>query len=111
MEIQFKSSKLRKNYTQAKAIMKTHGPERGKILKRRLFQLQAAPSLAVMKTLPGNCHELSGDRKGTLAIALDGPFRLIFEPAEDPPPALEDGGLDWDAVTAIRILEVENYHE
>jgi proteic killer suppression protein len=111
MEIQFKSSKLRKNCTQAKAIMKTHGPERGKILKRRLFQLQAAPSLATMKTLPGNCHELSSDRKGTLAISLDGPFRLIFEPAEDPPPALEDGGLDWDAVTAIRILEVENYHE
>ena len=111
MEIQFKSEKLRKNCTQAKAIMKTHGPERGKILGRRLDQLQAAPKLAVMKVLPGNCHELSGDRKGTLAIALDGPFRLIFEPAEDPPPRLEDGGLDWDAVKIIRILEVENYHE
>lgn len=111
MEITFKSSKLRKNCTQTLAIMKTHGPERGKILKRRLIQLQAAPNLATMKTLPGNCHELSSNRKGTLAIALDGPFRLIFEPAEDPPPVLEDSGLDWDAVTEIRILEVENYHE
>lgn len=111
MEITFKSSKLLKNCTQDKVITKTHGPKRGKILKRRLIQLQAAPNLATMKMLPGNCHELSSDRKGTLAVSLDGPYRLIFEPAEEPPPATEDGGLDWDAVTAIRILEVENYHE
>lgn len=111
MEIQFKTSKFKKSCTQAKAIMKAYGPERSKILGRRLDQLRAAPNLAVMKSLPGKCHELSGDRNGTLAIALDGPFRMIFEPTENPPPTLDDGGLDWDAVTVIRILEVENYHE
>ena len=110
MEIQFKTGKLQKTCTDAKSMMKTHGPERTKILRRRLDQLHAAPSLAVMKGLPGGCHELSGDRKGTLAIALDGPYRLILEPAENPPPQLADGGLNWDAVTAIRILQVENYH-
>ena len=63
-----------------------------------------------MRTLPGRCHELTGDRKGTLSIDLDGPYRLIFEPAENPPPVKTDGGLAWELVTAIRILEVEDTH-
>ncbi|RLE25352.1 MAG: killer suppression protein [Acidobacteria bacterium] len=111
MEIRFKTSKLRKSCTDEKVLMKTHGPERGKILKRRLDQLRAAENLAMVKTLPGRCHALSSDRKGTLAIDLDGPYRLLFEPAENPAPQLDDGGLDWDAVETIRILEVENYHD
>lgn len=63
-----------------------------------------------MPTLPGRCHELTADRKGTLSIDLDGPYRLIFKPAESPPPAKPDGGLAWDLVTAIEILEVEDTH-
>lgn len=111
MEIQFKTGKLRKSCTDAKVMMKTHGPKRAKILRRRFDQLLAAPTLEVMRGLPGNCHELSGNRVGTLAIALDGPYRLIFEPAGNPRPQLEDGGLDWQGVTAVRVLEVENYHD
>jgi proteic killer suppression protein len=110
MVIQFKTDKLRKTCTEAKAMIKTHGPERAKILRRRLDQLRAAPTLGVMKGLPGRCHELLGDRKGELAIDLDGPFRLIFEPADNPPPQLADGGLDWASVRAIRVLEVRDYH-
>ncbi len=111
MEIQFKTGKLRKSCTDAKMMVRTHGPKRAKILRRRLDQILAAPTLAVMRELPGKCHELSGDRGETLAIALEGPYRLIFEPAENPPPQLADGGLDWQAVTAVRVLEVENYHD
>jgi len=38
------------------------------------------------------------------------PYRLIFEPADNPPPTKDDGGLDWNEVTAIRIVEIEDYH-
>lgn len=37
-------------------------------------------------------------------------YRLIFEPADKPVPQLEHGGLDWSAVTKVRILEVTDYH-
>jgi proteic killer suppression protein len=57
------------------------------------------------------CHELKGDRAGTLAVDLQHPYRLIFEPANDPVPSKADGGLDWTAVTSVRILAVEDYHE
>lgn len=73
-------------------------------------QLQAADTLADMRLLPGRCHELRGDRAGELAVSLDGPYRLIFQPANDPIPTLPDGGLDWSQVTAICIIEVVNYH-
>jgi proteic killer suppression protein len=46
-----------------------------------------------------------------LAVYLDGPWRLIFEPANDPVPKKPDGGLDWTQVTVIRILEVRDYHD
>lgn len=64
-----------------------------------------------MRQLPGRCHELIGDRKGEISIDLDGPYRLIFEPADNPPPTNEDGGLDWKRVTAVVILAVEDTHE
>jgi len=64
-----------------------------------------------MRYLPGRCHELKGDRAGQLAVSLNEPYRLIFEPEHDPLPRTTNGGLDWQAVTAIRILDILDYHD
>jgi proteic killer suppression protein len=65
-----------------------------------------------MRYLPQvRCHELKGDKQGTLAVDLGHPYRLIFEPAINPIPRKSDGGLDWSQVTAIRVLTVEDYHD
>jgi proteic killer suppression protein len=72
--------------------------------------LAAAPSVADLSNLPGRCHELKGDRKGQFAIDLWGPFRLIFESSHASLPVREDGGLDTARITAIRIVEVRDYH-
>ena len=53
---------------------------------------------------------LKGDRKGTFAVLLQNPLRLIFEPDHEPVPVKEDGGIDLTAVTAITILEITDYH-
>jgi proteic killer suppression protein len=34
----------------------------------------------------------------------------VFEPADEPVPTRDDGGLDWDRVTAVSIREVVDYH-
>jgi proteic killer suppression protein len=83
---------------------------RARKLGRRLDDLRAASTLAVMQTLPGRCHELTANLKGVLALDLDGPYRLLFEPAHDPVPIDADGRLDWNLVTAVRILGIEDYH-
>jgi hypothetical protein len=64
-----------------------------------------------MRNLPGRCHELREDRAGQLSLDLDHPYRLIFEPADNPIPLKPDGGIDWKKVTAIRIIGVEDTHE
>lgn len=110
MDILFATKRLAKQCVSDSTRAKAFGADIAKVLRRRLDQLRAADDLAVMRTLPGRCHELTGDRKGELAVDLRGPYRLVFEPADNPPPVNEDGGLDWRRVTAVRILEVEDYH-
>jgi plasmid maintenance system killer protein len=78
---------------------------------RRLDEIRDANSLAVLKTLPqARCHPLKGDLEGRWAVDLEHPHRLTFEPAHDPLPVRDDGSLDVDRVTAIRIIGVEDYH-
>lgn len=75
----------------------------------RMEQLRAAETLADMRALPGHCHELTADRKGQLAVRLAGPHRLVFQPRE-PAPRAVDGGLDWARVTAVVVLDIVDYH-
>lgn len=110
MVIVFKTARLQKECCDRKTGRKVHGPDRAKRVGKRLDDLRAAATLEVMRSLPGRCHELTGDRAGQLAIDLDHPYRLIFEPADNPVPRKDDGGLDWSKVTSIRILEICDYH-
>lgn len=111
MNILFQDRNLRKACNNDALMIRTYGPRRAKILKRRLDELRAAENLEVLRSLPQlSCHELKGDREGTLAVNLDHPYRLIFEPANDPTPRKADGGLNWPEVTVIRVLTVEDYH-
>jgi proteic killer suppression protein len=106
----FCSSKLEKECSDSKTRRKSFGEERARRLGRRLDDLRAAATLAVMRTLPGRCHALTGDLKGQIALDLDGPYRLIFEPADEPLPLDGNGSLDWNRVTVIRILRIGDYH-
>ena len=77
----------------------------------RLVELSAADTLAVVVKLPAaRLHVLKGDRKGQYAVDVKHPFRLIFEPAHDPIPKKDDGGVDLEKITRIRVLEIRDYH-
>ena len=58
---------------------------------------------------PNRRHQLSGDRAGQYAVDLPHPYRLIFEPT-DTSVQEAGGGINTDAVTAITIIEVTDYH-
>ena len=114
MDISFKSTKLEKEFSEEKWLIKIHGSRRAKVIKVRLAELRAACSLYDFwppKTGPGRCHELTGIRKGQLSVDLDHPYRLIFVPNHKPIPRKSDGGLDWKQVTAITITGIEDTHE
>lgn len=108
MEISFRSTKLQKACSDAKGRRKKFGMRCGDLLGRRLDDLRAALNLEQMRHLPGRCHELKGDRKGQLAIDLEHPKRLIFEPVKHADSSSRT--LEWSEVTEVVIMEVVNYH-
>ncbi|MGA7615299.1 MAG: killer suppression protein [Thermoanaerobaculia bacterium] len=83
-----------------------------KKIRQRLDEFNAAENLAVIGLLPGpRCEELKGSRTGQLSVRAHGGFRIIFRPAQEPPPTKPDGGLDWKSVTALHVLSIEDYHD
>jgi len=111
VDITFSTRKLEKQCNDSKTMTRTWGTIQAKKLRRRLDDLSAASTLEIMRTLPGRCHELKGDRAGQLSLDLEHPYRLVFEPTNDPIPQKQDGGLNWTAITAVRIIEVVDTHD
>jgi Plasmid maintenance system killer protein len=110
MRISFKTNKLEKSLTDAGKLNADFG-EMAKKVNQRMKELYAAANLGVIAKLPAAyCHELKVNRAGTLAVKISGNWRIVFEPDHDPIPLNENGGLNWNLVTAIKILEIVDYH-
>ena len=86
------------------------GNIRTKLFIKRLNDLYGACSLEEVKNLPGRYHELTGNRKGQWACDLDHPYRLIFQPIEEPIPTDENGKYIWLEIKEIEIIEIIDYH-
>lgn len=111
MEIRFQSRKLAKEANDFRLLRKSHGERRAGRIRLRLDALHAACVLEDLRHMPGRLHELRGDRAGQLSLDLDGPYRLIFAPDHNPVPRRANGGMDWNQITAVLVLEIENTHE
>lgn len=90
--------------------MRKLGPVRSEKYLQRIGDLMDATTLEDVRNLPGNYHELSANRKGQWTVSLDGPYRLIFVPHEDPIPVDENGKYVWIEIKGVEIEEIENYH-
>lgn len=111
MEIGFSSAKFAKLCMDPSIRARKLGKERARKLLLRLDQLSAAENLAKFHELPqARCHQLSADRDEQFSCDLDGPYRLIFEIAHDPPPRKPDGGFDLHAVTRIALVDIVDTH-
>jgi proteic killer suppression protein len=111
MIIRFSSEQFAKICNRHELLVRKHGQERAKRIRRRLDDLEAAACLEDCRALPGRCHELTADLAGLLSLDLDGPYRLYFRPAHDPPPSKPDGGLDWSKVTEVIVERIYDPHE
>jgi plasmid maintenance system killer protein len=109
LEVSFDDPDLAETFGNERELRKRHGVVRAKKIKQRMDDLKAAETLAVMRSLPGRCHELHGDRAGQLSLDLDHPYRLLFRAVGnlDPGPG---GGLDWLAVRAVVVIGIEDTH-
>lgn len=108
MEVFYASRKLAAMCASMTQMTRAFGPVRARRVAMRLQQLRVAETLAELRLATGRCHELVSDRKGCLALDLDGPYRLVFEPAEWV--VNVRGDLDWSAVRTVVVLEIIDYH-
>ena len=112
MDIIFRNNRLLKMANTQASARASLGKVGGDRFMRRLEEMYSSDTLAILKTLPqARCHALKGNRKGQFAVDLDQPYRLIFEPANDPLPTLPDGGFDLEQITKVLILRIEDYHD
>ncbi len=111
MRIFFKSRKLQKICSESAKSRKQLGARCAQKLQQRMMELKAAGTLADISHLPPpRCHELSGNRAGQVSVDIEHPYRLLFIVANDPPPEMESGGLDWNGVTEIEIIGIVDTH-
>lgn len=111
MEIFFDNSKLQRRCSELAALKKTYGDDCAGRIARRLQQLRSVDCLDDMRSLPGRCHELVGDRRGSFSLDLVHPLRLVFRPGDDPPALKTDGGIDWAGVKVVIVTGIEDTHE
>jgi proteic killer suppression protein len=110
MDFSFATRKLERELTDDRAMKKAYG-ERSRALQNRLSVLAVAQKLGdVPKGPPDWLEQLKGDRNEQFSVVLTKNWRLIFEVDHNPIPRRDDGGIDLDKVTAIRIVEVVDYH-
>ena len=83
-----------------------------KKIRQRLDDIEASDNMVILKKVHPRLHPLEGARKKRMQHALDlsHPYRLIIEPDHDPVPIKEDGGLDYEQIKIIQVIEVEDYH-
>jgi proteic killer suppression protein len=108
VDVLFSDEKTRQFFSRLESLQRQFGAVGAKKIALRLQQLQAAPTLAHMRRMPGRCHALTADRVGSFAVDVHHPHRLVFRPH---PPI--DGGEDgdpWRHVEAVTIIEVVDYH-
>ena len=111
MLIFFNDRKLERAFASPKELTRAYGAEQAKCLVLRISQIREARCLADLRTIPSlRAHELTADRRGQISLTLRQPYRLIILAAHHPAPKKPDGGLDWDQVTEVVIVEVVNYH-
>lgn len=98
MDITYKSKRLERVCTDARAAERAYGPEMAEKIHRRIDQISAADTVEMMIEFHiGRCHPLSHNRKGQYAMDLVQPYRLVFEK-------------DGDEIQIANILEIIDYH-
>ncbi|MEI9475799.1 MAG: killer suppression protein [Deltaproteobacteria bacterium] len=112
MIVSYKNGKLEKEFCDIKLLKRRWGEEQSKLIARRLGELRAADNLETLRKLRQlHAHELKGNRAGQISFDVKHPYRLLIIPDHDETPLKEDGGLDWQKITKVKILGVEDTHD
>ena len=109
MKIEFDTLDLQDLCENEKLMKKKFGSACANKLKTRIADLQAATN--VSELVAGKPHPLKYKRLGQFSVSILGALRLVFECGKHPIPKTNDESVDWNQVTIVKILFIEDYHE
>lgn len=111
MIIRFKDRKLANTCNSEQSLVAQFGRDNARKIMMRLIELYSVDNLSQISSLPPpRRHALRGNRTGQYAVDVKHPFRIVFEPSNDPILINIDGHVDISRITEITILEVTDYH-
>jgi proteic killer suppression protein len=111
LNILFNNKSFENECNNNKQLIRRRGKAQAKKIRQRLDDIVASETLEVLGKIYPRCHELTGHSKGQISLDLDGQWRLLFIPADDPPACKPDGGIDWKNVRSVTIIGIEDTHE
>lgn len=109
MEVQYTKKALKKMCPDWQCI-RSFGDNIGRKILLRITQFKAANCLEDLRNAPGRHEELTENRKTQLSCRLTANWRLIYQPFGNRSDYLENGGLSWQKVKKVEIIEAEDYH-
>lgn len=111
MIITYANTRIKKICTDDASMHKALQKAGAKKLRLQLDLLLRSDNLEKVRLDIGHWHELKGGRYGQIAASLQEPLRLIIEPDYEFPPTKPDGGLDWNRIETVKIIEIVDYHD
>ena len=109
VKIEFDTLEIRDLCENEKSMKKKFGNACSNKLKARIADLLAA--MNVSELVAGRPHPLKYKRSGHFSVSISGALRLIFECGNNPIPRTSDETVNWNQVTIVKILSIEDYHE
>jgi plasmid maintenance system killer protein len=111
VDVTFINGKLTKLLSTQKELVRKFGPDNGKRIARRLQNIADASNLAELAKIPQTrVHEFSGSRDEQISVDVKHPYRLLLAIDHEETPRKQDGGLDWQHITKVKVLGIEDTH-
>lgn len=102
MELSFEDKAFQKMCRCDKALTSIFGLQVAKMVRQRLDELAAAPTLSDMRNLPGGCRAIRSSDSCKFAVSLIPPKNLMFMVSGN----LASGVIDWSNIVSIKIVGV-----
>lgn len=109
MEVMFDDPKLQRLAEDNSKLVRKFGDRCARVIRRRLVELRAVERVTDLKEHPGRWHGLDADRFECWAADLVHPLRIVIRPTP-PVPRNDNGGVEWDSVRSVTVVEFVNYH-
>lgn len=107
MDVFFKTERLAMLLGVEQNRIREFGVEGSNRIDLRLQQLMGVPTLAAMKTMPGQCRELTSPLPGYFAVDVSPHCRLTFHPADIGQAGEHQAGRGWHSIESITVSDYQ----